>query len=343
MKRHVQYQGIRKWSGDDLLELQSEPLRVLDNFFAQWGNCVICGCVPSDNAISAGLVSIGGLTLPLAASAVASWPIYLVAAETHIQRDYADDVVRDIAVSRYAKIQTSQPSGSVSFLTIERNGNHGFLENMHAAWLTTLLQNVVTLQGDSSRHNGQISTLQEADTAKGRRITALEDVRTVEIDHVPTQYDDNYAIGQEVWHLGANGKTFYRCYDNSPGFAVWHESENSVNSDTLALYQRTPTLMHLKYLPEISTKNKVQQYLAGVLLPVSCTKGIIRQRNEGDSLKVHPTTGKLTLQHTGTTSFYVYATGNTELTEEVQITVRTPRFLKVNGVIMKANGKPIIV
>ena len=54
MKRHVQYQGIRKWSGDDLLELQSEPLRVLDNFFAQWGNCVICGCVPSDNAISAG-------------------------------------------------------------------------------------------------------------------------------------------------------------------------------------------------------------------------------------------------------------------------------------------------
>lgn len=342
MKRHIQYQGIRKWSGDDLLELQSEPLRVLDNFFAQWGNCVICGCVQSENAISAGIVSIGGLTLPLAASAVASWPIYLVAAETHIQRAYADDVVRDIAVSRYARIQTSQPSDSVSYLKIERNGSHGFLENMRTAWLTTLLQDVVNLQGDSTRHNGQIIALQESDTEKGRRITALEDVRTVEIDHVPNISDDNYAIGQEVWYLGVDGKKFYRCYDNSPGFAVWRESDG-LNSDILALYQRTPTIMHLKYLPEISTRNKVQQYLAGVLLPVSCTKGIIRQRNEGDSLKVHPTTGKLTLQHTGTTSFYVYATGNTELTEEVYITVRTPRFMKVNGTILFANGKPIIV
>ena len=67
MKRHVQYQGIRKWSGDDLLELQSEPLRVIDSFFAQWGNCVICGCAVSGNSIGAGLASIGGLTLPLAA------------------------------------------------------------------------------------------------------------------------------------------------------------------------------------------------------------------------------------------------------------------------------------
>ena len=342
MKRHVQLQGIRKWSGDDLLELQSEPLRVTDDFFAQWGNCVICGCATSSNAIGAGLVSIGGLTLPLAATAVSSWPIYLVAAETHIQRDYADDVVRDIAVNRYAKVLTSQPSG-VSFLKIERDGNPGFFENMRAAWLTLLRNNVTDLQDASSLHGRSIATLTDNDTDKGRRIAALESLETVEIDHVPTAADDGYAIGQEVWHLGENGKTFYRCYDNSPGFAVWHESENSVNSDTLALYQRTPTLMHLKYLPEISTKNKVQQYLAGELLPVSCVKGIIRQRDEGDSLKVHPTTGRLTLQHTGETSFYVYATGNTELVEEVTINVRTPRFLTVNGVIMKANGKPIIV
>ena len=259
-----------------------------------------------------------------------------MAAETHIQRDYADDVVRDIAVSRYAKVQTSQPSG-VSFLKIEKNGTPGFFENMRAAWLTSLQGNVGTLQEASALYNRLIAALTESDTDKGRRIATLE------IDHVPTAADDGYAVGQEVWHLGENGKTFYRCYDNSPGFTVWHESENSVNSDTLALYQRTPTLMHLRYLPEISTKNKVQQYLAGELLPVSCAKGIIRQRDEGDSLKVHPTTGRLTLQHTGETSFYVYATGNTELMEEVRINVRTPRFLKVNGVIMKANGRPIIV
>lgn len=33
MKRHVQFPGIRKWSGDDLMELQGEGLSIADRFF----------------------------------------------------------------------------------------------------------------------------------------------------------------------------------------------------------------------------------------------------------------------------------------------------------------------
>lgn len=44
MKRHVQEPGVRKWSGNDLLELQGEGLTIADGFFSQYGNCVICGC-----------------------------------------------------------------------------------------------------------------------------------------------------------------------------------------------------------------------------------------------------------------------------------------------------------
>ena len=37
MKRHVQFPGIRKWSGDDLMELQGEGLSIADRFFSQYG------------------------------------------------------------------------------------------------------------------------------------------------------------------------------------------------------------------------------------------------------------------------------------------------------------------
>ena len=76
----------------------------MDEFFSQWGDCVICGCEVTEQAIGAGLVSIGGYTLPLAASEITVFPAYLVADAEHIQREYADGVVRGIALRRFAKI-----------------------------------------------------------------------------------------------------------------------------------------------------------------------------------------------------------------------------------------------
>ena len=37
MKRHFQTVGVRNWAGDDLVELQSEPLAALDAFFSECG------------------------------------------------------------------------------------------------------------------------------------------------------------------------------------------------------------------------------------------------------------------------------------------------------------------
>jgi aspartyl/asparaginyl-tRNA synthetase len=33
MKRHVQETGIRKWFDDDLIELQNQPLKAIEEFF----------------------------------------------------------------------------------------------------------------------------------------------------------------------------------------------------------------------------------------------------------------------------------------------------------------------
>ena len=260
MKRHVQEPGVRKWSGNDLLDLQSEPLRVTDDFFAQWGDCVICGCAVTENSIGAGRVSIGGMTMPLSASEVATWPIYLVADVEHVQREYADDVVRDIALRRFAKVAYSEPEEGTAFIRVTENGANGFFDGVRAIWLTDLIEKVSTLQSTDRTHNSQIASLLEqiasiiqtatrqgnaistledactvfarsidslerANTQEEARISTLEDMAPCELDHVPGTADDGYAIGQEVWFVNADGtKTFYKCHSNAAGAAVWHES-----------------------------------------------------------------------------------------------------------------------
>lgn len=98
MKRHVQLPGVRKWSGDDLLELQGENLKVLDGYFSQGGNCVLCGCEMGETSIAAGIVTLGGKVMAFdGAVNVEMFPAYLIPSKTDITREYLDDVVRNIA------------------------------------------------------------------------------------------------------------------------------------------------------------------------------------------------------------------------------------------------------
>ncbi len=132
MKRHVQEPGIRKWSGDDLIELQSEGLLVADKFFAEQGNCVITGCEVLENGISDGLVSIDGLLLPFeAVTDIEVFPVYLVKDERHIQREYADDVVRDIAVEYFAKMVQQRPAEG-GYIEVTEEGISRFFDNLQS-------------------------------------------------------------------------------------------------------------------------------------------------------------------------------------------------------------------
>ena len=220
MKRHVQEPGVRKWSGNDLLDLQSEPLRVVDEFFSQWGDCIICGCTISENSISAGLVSIGGYTLPLAATEVEIWPVYLVADVEHIQREYADDVVRDIARRRFAKIVYTEPvEEGLHFIEVTSDGADSFFDKMRSTWLTQIRRNISDLQGADRTMGASILSLSES-------VSVLNGKCPCELDHVPGINDyEGFYIGQEVWVVGSDGtKTFYKCHDNAEGAAIWHES-----------------------------------------------------------------------------------------------------------------------
>ena len=222
MKRHVQYPGVRKWSGNDLLELQGEGLSISDQFFSQYGDCIICGCRVEGNSIAAGLVSIGGMTLPLdAIETVEVFPVYLVEAEEHFQREYADDVVRDIAVRHYAKAVQAKPE-SGSYIEITADGAATFFDKLQASWLSDILKQLEALKKADKTLGEAIELLKEADTEAAKRITALEKKMPSYLDHIPTVNDDGYDIGVEVWTVDEYGnRTFWKCHDNTEGKAVW--------------------------------------------------------------------------------------------------------------------------
>lgn len=222
MKRHVQYPGVRKWSGNDLLELQGEGLNISDQFFSQYGDCIICGCEVNGGGITAGLVSIGGMVLPLdAVETVEVFPVYLVEGEEHFQREYADDVVRDIAVRHYAKAVQAKPE-SGNYIEITEDGAATFFDKLQASWLTDILNRLEALKQADKTLQEAITLLKQADTEAGKRITALEKKMPSYLDHIPTVDDDGYGIGVEVWTVDEYGnKTFWKCHDNTEGQAVW--------------------------------------------------------------------------------------------------------------------------
>lgn len=129
MKRHTQLPGIRKWSGDDLIELQSETLAVLDQFFGHYGDMVITGCVVNKAAktISSGLVALTGKdhegkdtfkVCPFAgATGVEVFPVYLALKYTEITRDYEDAAVKPIARHYEAEMLKVLPAGR-AYLTL---------------------------------------------------------------------------------------------------------------------------------------------------------------------------------------------------------------------------------
>lgn len=123
MKRHVQQPGIRQWAGEDLLELQSEPLKALDSFFEEYGPCVIKGCHLTDNGdetynLSPGLVALAGTdangnatfkVVPFSGIDAMPLPVYLTLSYSVVGRPYIDGSVKPIAYDYRAAVSAVKP------------------------------------------------------------------------------------------------------------------------------------------------------------------------------------------------------------------------------------------
>ena len=136
MKRHVQYTGVRRWAGDDLMELQSEALKVLDAFFAQYGNIIISGCEIEGNTVKPGIVGLRGLdsanneifkVVPFAGRNQGNtFPVYLKLDCKTVQREYGDGKVKPIAYDYFAAISNTVPEGK-NYIIIDRAESKRFI------------------------------------------------------------------------------------------------------------------------------------------------------------------------------------------------------------------------
>lgn len=170
MKRHTQQPGIRQWAGEDLLELQSEPLKALDGFFEEYGPCVIKGCHLTDNGdstynLSPGLVALAGTdaagattfkVVPFAGIDAMPLPIYLTLIHSVVERPYINGQVKPIAYDYRAGISAIRPdSGEYlelstdsipRFVDVIQNAEHRFFTDAEREKLKGIEKNANNYQ-----------------------------------------------------------------------------------------------------------------------------------------------------------------------------------------------------
>lgn len=136
MKEHVQEFGVRKYTGNDFIELQSEPLLAIQTLLAEYPPCIIQGCELSEGAentydISAGMLSLRGLDaeqnpctkiVPFAGISGSILPAYFTIAHETQTRVYGNGQSKPIAHAYKAELSTLHPTEGVEFLEITSSG-----------------------------------------------------------------------------------------------------------------------------------------------------------------------------------------------------------------------------
>lgn len=141
MKRQVQYAGVKKWAGSDIVECQSQPLEAIDRFFGQYGPHILQGCevtLSGDRAeISAGLVALEGkdaegnnvrMVVPFEGVTGTVLPVYLTLSHTVRERPYVDGSVKPVAYDYKAVASAVKPDESTPYLEITAAGGLRFTD-----------------------------------------------------------------------------------------------------------------------------------------------------------------------------------------------------------------------
>lgn len=114
-----------------------------------------------------------------------------------------------------------------------------------------------------------------------------------------------------------------------------------VSAEVASKFNGTPTRLVINGLEEISTANKIEQYVGAEIRPSYLRQNILYQLVEGTSISVDPS-GKIKVNGVGQSKIWVIPTGNTSLWRERIITVRKPVMRIANGVLKLGNGIRIV-
>lgn len=114
-----------------------------------------------------------------------------------------------------------------------------------------------------------------------------------------------------------------------------------VSAEVASKFNGTPARLVINGLEEISTANKIEQYVGAEVRPSYLRQNILYQLVEGTSISVDPS-GKIKVNGVGRSKIWVIPTGNTSLWRERVITVRKPVMRIANGVLKLGNGIRIV-
>ena len=156
MKEHFQDYGIRKWAGNDLIELQSEPMEALQKLVEPYAPCILQGCeiTEGDDAITiaAGLVALQGKDykgedcvkiVRFAGVADKKPPIYLTLECETESRVYGDSQSKAIAYNYKAVATTQEPEKP--YLEINAKENKRLVDTLG------ITQKLDRVDGDASQ------------------------------------------------------------------------------------------------------------------------------------------------------------------------------------------------
>lgn len=131
MKEHFQDYGVRKWAGDDLIDLQKEALDALQGLVEPYAPCIIQGCAVVQDGpaykIEAGLAALRGVgvdgracvkVVRVEAFETPTLPVYLSLACDQLSRAYADGSSKAIA-NNYIAVRSVNASEGAFELTAD--------------------------------------------------------------------------------------------------------------------------------------------------------------------------------------------------------------------------------
>lgn len=186
MKRHTQVAGVRHYYGEDFIELQSEPLRVLDAIFAPYGNCIVQGCETTATGngkynVSAGVVALAGknhpvMVMPFAGINDAALPIYLTAKTETITRAYDDGNTKPVIYNYTAEATGVRPSSTVPSIEIRSDGTTRFLDaiqNSNRRFVTDAERQAWNLKVD--RETGKGLSTNDFTSAEKSKLAGIAD------------------------------------------------------------------------------------------------------------------------------------------------------------------------
>lgn len=271
--------GVRRWAGNDLIELQQQPLQAIDAFFAEYGNCILKGCEvvqgTSDNIynITPGFVALAGTdqdnnetfkVVPFAGIEGVTLPVYITLAHSVIERPYTDGKVKPVAYDFRAAASSILPE-NVPYLEISVTGGRQFVD---AIRLTEKLDQTgngrdVTVTFAQAAHRENVSSGEKLSVLWGKVCRWFTDLKDVAFSGKAADLTDDadHRFTTDTEKVGWNDKYTKSETDNKDA-ATLTAAKNYTDALDVNVYKKTETYTRSETdAKDIAALNAAKQYV----------------------------------------------------------------------------------